>query len=184
MDEDIGLVQKTLKNADNYTDLVKKYEQKIIYYIIRISGIAYEEAEDLAQEIFLKAYINLNGFDQKKKFSSWLFSIAHNTTISHWRKHKKRLEQIDLADEDLERLLTDEFDVIKKIDNDKLKQEIKEALARIDIKYREVLQLKYLNDYSYEEISDIIKKPVNTVGTLLSRAKKKLKKELANKKYD
>lgn len=182
--DDIDLVKKSLDNPDNYTLLVKKYEAKILNYIKKISGVPHEEAEDIAQEIFLKAYTNLNDFDLNKKFSSWLFSIAHNDTISYWRKHKKRLASPDIADEDLDYLMPDEFDIVKKIDDKALKQEIKQALAKLDIKYREVLQLRYLQEYSYEEISDIIKKPKNTVGTLINRAKKQLKNILADKKYE
>ena len=176
--EDLKLVKESLSDPDAYTNLVKKYEKQVIGYIIRISGVIYEEAEDIAQEIFLKAYTNLNNFDQTKKFSSWLFSIAHNETISHWRKNKKKLDVINIEEDQLEILLSENFDIGEKIDNKILRVKIKKGLAKIDIKYREVIELKYLNDYSYEEISDIIKKPVNTVGTLLNRAKKKLKNEL------
>lgn len=173
-----------LKNPDDYTQIVQKYEKPILSYIMRISGVSYQEAEDIGQEIFLKAYTNLNDYDQRRKFSTWLFSIAHNETISHWRKNKKRLKDLDIEDDVLQNILPDEFDMVKNIDDKVLKQEIKEAIKKLDIKYREVLQLKYYDDLSYEEISDIIKKPVNTVGTLLNRAKKKLEKLLANKKYD
>jgi len=182
--QDLELVKDSLNSSDAYTNLVKKYEKPIIGYIIRISGVNFEEAEDITQEIFLKAYTNLNNFDQTKKFSSWLFSIAHNETISHWRKNKRKLDVINIENDELDILLTENFDIGKKIDNNLLKDEIKKGLAKLDIKYREVLELKYLNEYSYEEISDIIKKPVNTVGTLLNRAKKKLKNELKDIKYD
>ena len=64
--EDLKLVKESLSDPDAYTNLVKKYEKQVIGYIIRISGVIYEEAEDIAQEIFLKAYTNFNNFDQKK----------------------------------------------------------------------------------------------------------------------
>ena len=180
--EDIVLVQMTLENPAIYTDLVKKYENKIINYVVRISGVRREEAEDIAQEIFLKAYQNLNAFDQKRKFSSWLFSIAHNETISYWRKHKKEMGMPDLEDDEIAYLLKDDFDIKEKLDEKTLKEEVRHGINKLDFKYREVLQLRYLNEYSYEEISDIIKKPVNTVGTLINRAKRQLKKELEGKK--
>ena len=182
--EDINLVKKSLENPDFYTELVKKYENYIMNYILKISGVPREEAEDIAQEIFLKAYLNLNDFDQKRKFSTWLFSIAHNETISYWRKHRKRLESPDIEDSEIEFLLKEESDIAEKIDNQNLKKEIRNSLSQLDFKYREVLQLRYLDEYSYEEISDIIKKPVNTVGTLISRAKKLLKKEINLEKYE
>ncbi len=176
---DQKLVLAALKNPDDYSQIVKKYEKPIFSYIMRISGVSYQEAEDIAQEIFLKAYTNLNDYDQRRKFSTWLFSIAHNETISHWRKNKKRLKDVDIEDDVWQNILTDEqFDIEKKIDDKSLGEEVKKAIQKLDIKYRGVLQLKYYDDLSYEEISDIIKKPVNTVGTLLNRAKKKLEKIL------
>lgn len=180
--EDIVLVQMTLENPAIYAELVKKYENKIINYIVRISGVRREEAEDIAQEIFLKAYQNLNAFDQKRKFSSWLFSIAHNETISYWRKNKKELGKPDIEDEAIEYLLKDDFDISEKLDEKNMQEAVRKGISHLDFRYREVLQLRYLNEYSYEEISDIIRKPVNTVGTLINRAKKQLKKEMEGKK--
>ncbi|MFH1781589.1 MAG: RNA polymerase sigma factor [Patescibacteria group bacterium] len=181
--EDLELVAKSLESAAAYEKLVRKYQSKILNYIKRISGVPMEEAEDIAQEVFLKVYQNLNAFDQNKKFSSWLFSIAHNETISYWRKNKKRLNDPDIEDEHLEYFLKDEFNTDEKVDNQKLKEDLEVALKKLPIKYREVVQLKYFYDYSYEEISDIIKKPTATVGTLLSRAKKLLVKEVDLDKY-
>ncbi|MFH0818568.1 MAG: RNA polymerase sigma factor [Patescibacteria group bacterium] len=182
--DDLSAVKSALANSDNYTFLVKKYEPKIINFIIKISGMGREEAEDVAQEIFLKAYINLNDFDPEKKFSTWLFSIAHNETISYWRKHSKRWQNVSLDNSGIINTILAEVNLDKRIDSDQIAKQVNKALQEIDIKYREVLQLKYLHEYSYEEISDIIKKPLNTVGVLISRGKDKLKKILVNNKNE
>ena len=176
--EDINLVKRALKNPDFYSGIVLKYEQRIIYYIIRISGVNIQEAEDVAQEVFLKAYLNLNAFDQEKKFSTWLFSIAHNEVISHWRKNKKRLKDLSIEGEELINKIKQDFDLDKQIDMKQKKEKVMIIIKNLDIKYREVLELRFIQEYSYEEISDVIKKPVSTVGTLINRARKIIKKEL------
>lgn len=176
-DED--LVRLTLTDQENFLYLVNRYEKKLFRFIQRTSGLSVEDAQDLLQDIFIKVYQNLNDFDQSLKFSSWAYRIARNQVISNYRKNKSR-PQVSLFDLDLETCehLVSDFDISKDFDQSLLKEKISKVLNNLDSKYREVLILKYLEDRSYEEISDIIKKPISTIGTLLSRGKKALEKEL------
>ncbi|PIU78076.1 MAG: hypothetical protein COS72_03485, partial [Candidatus Moranbacteria bacterium CG06_land_8_20_14_3_00_43_56] len=87
---DEELVALTLKNQDFFSCIVERYEAKLTRYIRRISAATQEDAEDLLQEIFVKVYRNLYGFDPSLKFSSWIYRIAHNQVISQWRKTKSR----------------------------------------------------------------------------------------------
>lgn len=175
---DLELVKLTLVDQENFLHLVNRYQTKLLKFIQRISGLSLEDAQDLLQEVFIKVYQNLNDFDQNLKFSSWLYRITRNQVISNYRKNKSRpqLSLFDLDLESCEHLISD-LDVARQLDQGLLKQQIAEVLARIDAKYREVIVLKYLEDRSYEEISDIIKKPVSTVGTLLRRGKQAFQKE-------
>ena len=175
---DQELVTLTLENQDNFLYIVNRYEKKLFYFILRISSVSNEEAQDLLQEIFIKIYQNLNDYDHSLKFSSWIYRIARNHVISHYRKNKNRqvLTSSEVNDEILDNLVSD-FDVIKEIDNEISRKNIIEALNNINSKYREVIILKYFEEKSYEEISDIIKKPIGTVGTLINRAKKQLKEK-------
>lgn len=176
---DLELVQLTLADQENFLYLVNRYEPKLLRFIQRISGLSTDDAQDLLQEVFIKVYQNLNDFDQSLKFSSWLYRIAHNQVISNYRKNKSR-PQMSLFDLDLESCeqLASNFDINQDIDQNILRQKIAKALKRVDLKYQEVMILKYLEDKSYEEISDIIKKPLSTVGTLLRRGKYALQQEL------
>ncbi len=175
---DIELVRMTLFDQENFLYLVQRYEKKLLRFIQRISGLSSDDAQDLLQEVFIKVYQNLNDFDQSLKFSSWLYRITHNQVISNYRKNKSRpqLSLFDLDWESCEQLASD-FDINQSLDQGILKEKMSRALDSLDLKYKEVIILKYLEDRSYEEISDIIKKPVSTVGTLLRRAKKSLQKE-------
>ena len=162
---------------------MQRYEGRLLAYINRLINVSNGEAEDILQEVFIKTYQNLNGFDLNLKFSTWVYRITYNQVISFFRKNKKHTT--NLTDKDSEALIlniADELNlkqaVAQKIDA-KL---IREAISDLDSKYRDVLVLKFLEDKNYNEISDIIKKPVATVGTLINRAKNKIKEAL--KQYD
>ena len=177
---DEELVELTKKNTRYYSCLIDRYEDKIKRYILRLSGAEKETLEDVAQEVFLKAYVNLNSFNQELKFSSWLYRIAHNETISHWRRNKQaRNGSVSFDELDfLKSVLGDgknmEDQVYWKLDGERAVK----ALKNLDEKYRDVLVLAFLEDKSYQEIAEILKKPIGTVGTLISRAKKRLVEEL------
>ena len=78
---DEQLVQLSLNNQDYFYYLMKRYEIKLLRYIKRLTTVSPEEAKDIIQEIFIKVYRNLNGFNPKLKFSSWIYRIAHNEII-------------------------------------------------------------------------------------------------------
>ncbi len=176
---DEELVAMTLFNKESFVFLVKKYEKQLLRYILRISNISHEEAEDALQEVFIKVYRNLNEFDKSLKFSSWIYRIAHNETINYYRKSKARPEKIELnEDSDLIENLMSDLNTEHEIDNKILRDKLLKILDSVDIKYKEVVYLKFFEERSYEEISDILKKPIGSVSILISRAKKKLKKLL------
>jgi len=172
---DEELVSKVLENEDYFLYLMRRYETKLLAYILRISSNNSEEAEDILQDVFIKVYKNLNNFDTNLKFSSWIYRITHNEVISKYRKNKKILQFSDqeLKDEIFNRIV-DDFDVKEKVDNDILRNKLLKNIDLLDEKYRNVLVLKYFEDKEYAEISDILEKPVGSVATLLYRAKKEL----------
>lgn len=172
---DVELVGMSLENSDHFLCLSKRYEDKLLRYIIRISKFSREDAEDVLQEVFIKTYFNLNGFDKELQFSSWIYRIAHNEAVSAIRKKVVR-PSIALEVEDLVKF-GDSFDMTKDMDNILDRKMIDEALSKLDEKYREVLVLRFLDEKDYTEIADILKKPVSTVGNLLLRGKKLFKEE-------
>lgn len=172
---DVELVGLSLKDPNHFLCLSKRYEEKLLRYIIRISKFSREDAEDVLQEVFIKTYYNLNGFDPELQFSSWIYRIAHNETVSAIRKKVVR-PVIYLEESDLEKF-GDVFDMAKELDNSFDRKIIDTALSRLDEKYREVLVLRYLDEKDYVEIADILKKPVSTVGNLILRGKKLFKEE-------
>ncbi len=177
---DESLVKLTLENQDFFALLIKRYESKLLRYIQRITNVKKEDAEDLLQEIFIKVYQNLNDFDQKLKFSSWIYRIAHNIVIDNFRKNNARPKVAGLDEEINDRIIANiksDFNIDKEIDRKYLREMMEEVLQKMDDKYKEVLILRFFEEKSYEEISDILKKPIGTISTLINRAKKQFKGE-------
>jgi len=179
---DEELVALTLKNQDFFSCIVERYEAKLTRYIRRISAATQEDAEDLLQEIFVKVYRNLYGFDPSLKFSSWIYRIAYNQVISQWRKTKSRPQVLKFeADEDFLKFIAADEDLAGNIERKFTGEEVQDVISRLDGKYKEVLVLKFLEEKDYKEISDILRKPLGTVATLINRAKKQFAKVVKEK---
>ena len=138
-----------------------------------------EETEDILQNVFVKVYKNLKSFDETKKFSSWIYRISHNEAVNYLKKrNKKRFiswEDIFLGENSIEAKSDDKSPIENWLTKER-KIEVDEAIEKLPKRYKEVLMLRYFSDKSYEEIGKVLGKSVNTVGTLLNRAKKKLLK--------
>ncbi len=175
---DEQLVALTLKNPEAYAFLVQRYEEKLLRYVMRISRSTKEDGEDILQDVFLSAYKNLNDFDQALKFSSWIYRITHNKVISHFRKVTARPKTTTYeGDSNLLNILASDEDLARELERKYTVAEVKGVLEKLDERYREVLVLKFLEEKDYKEISDILEKPMGTVATLISRAKKQFKEK-------
>ncbi len=173
---DEALAVQALQDMQCFETLIERYQGKLTHYVRRISHFSEMECEEILQDIFIKVWKNLNDFDQTMKFSTWVYRIAHNETISAWRKAKSRgdTERAEL-EPDLFDQIADEFDFIKDVEAKFTAQRVHAVLEKLPEKYRHVLILRFIEDLSYEEISDILKKPPGTVATLLNRAKTQFK---------
>lgn len=170
------IVQQALVDKEVFGVLVTRYSPRLARYVRRLGIRNPPDVDDILQEIFIKTYRNLNGFDTGLSFSSWIYRIAHNETMSWFRKRTVRPEGHLVADGDdrISEMFSgddaeDAFD--QKIDADLLNA----ALLKLPAQYREVLVLRYFEGYGYQEISDILQIPIGSVATLIHRAKKKLK---------
>lgn len=167
-DEELVVLTRT-KNKETYSEIIKRYQDKLMRYAISILNDE-EKAADIVQESFIKAYVNINSFNSKKKFSSWIYRIVHNQAVNLIKKHKKELPLLDDIDFD------SGVDIEKEYIKDELIKMVKRCINEMPVLYKEPLVLYYLEDKSYNEISDILRISINTVGTRISRAKKIMKK--------
>lgn len=180
---DQEMIRLSLNDMEYFACLVLKYEIRLLGYIKKISQSNHDEAEDILQEAFIKIWKNLHGYDHRLTLESWIFRIVHNETISFWRKKTSYSKDnvVSIDDDRIKTLLTTED--INHDDEDSISRLIEDILPLLKLEYREVLVLKFLEDKSYEEISDILKIPEGTVATRINRAKKSFR-ELASGKFD
>jgi len=175
---DEELVMASLENSDNFYYLMKRYESRLLNYIRRLLNINLHEAEDVLQEVFIKVFKNLNGFDVNMKFSSWIYRITHNEAISHFRKNNNKDNLIDGDSEKALLLVKDSCNIHDKIVSKDTSREVQEVMRSLPKEYIDVLVLRFFEEKNYDEISDILRKPSGTVATLLNRAKKMLKEKI------
>lgn len=176
---DYELVKRALLKPDDFSYLIEKYEAKLFRYIQRTLFVNKEDTEDLLQEVFIKTYRNLNSYNPKYKFSSWIYRITYNTCISHYRKHQKNKEMqtVKLTDKDISKLVSDddiENEAIQEFD----KKMVNDALAKLADNYRNAIVLKYIEEMDYAEISAVMQIPTGSVGSLINRGKAILKNYL------
>jgi RNA polymerase sigma-70 factor, ECF subfamily len=176
---DNEIVAKSLENLDYFSCLYQRYEPELIRYIRRISGLDAEEAQDILQESFIKIWRNLNDFDPGLKLSTWIYRVVHNETVSFIRKKKSYGKDKTIDYEILRNILSEDID--NQQENEQKIVSTLEFLEQLPFKYKEVLVLKFLENRSYEEISDILKIPEGTVAIRISRGKKIFHKLLNNK---
>jgi RNA polymerase sigma-70 factor (ECF subfamily) len=177
---DEALVPIILETPNAFGVIIERYEEKLSRYIDRLGVHVYDDRLDVLQEIFIKSYKNLNSFDGSFKFSSWIYRIAHNEAISWYRKRSVRPEGHLVNDgEEMMLLVKDNNPGAEKLFDDQVgAAELMRALDEIDLKYKEVLILRFFEHKEYEEISDIIRVPIGSVGTLIARGKKQLANEI------
>ncbi len=184
---DALLVQKALESSEQFGSIIEKYQEPLKRYIRRIARPSPDDLDILLQDIFIKAYENLNDFDQDLTFSSWIYRIAHNEAIDHLRRGKRFGASLDDTTNDddtvtLAETIAADIDIAGDADRAFIRKSIEAVLDDLEPKYRSVLVLKFLEDKDYNDISDILRKPPGTVATLIHRAKKEFKRLAAEKK--
>ena len=178
-------INEVLKgDQDAFEEIVTLFQHRLYHVCYRMLSNR-QEAEDIAQEAFVRAYINIHTFDQKRKFSTWLFRIATNLCIDRIRKKKPdyyldanvpgtegltMYSQIaadgELPEEEVERMETQE--------------RIQYEIGRLPDKYRSVIILRYIEELPLQEIGDILELPLGTVKTRVHRGRAAFRKQMGN----
>jgi RNA polymerase sigma-70 factor, ECF subfamily len=154
-------------------EIIKRYLKSVYGFVFRLSGNE-SETSDITQEVFIKVWKNIKKIDPDKNFKTWIFTIARNTTFDFLRKRKN----VYFSDEedvvDIEPLPDEVF--MRK----ELGEELEIALSKIRPDFREIILLRYTENLTFEEISEIVGKPLNTVKSHHLRALAALRKLLTN----
>lgn len=167
--DEVLVVEIRTKDKERYAELVERYQHKLLRYAAYLVHDE-QKALDIVQESFIKTYINLHGFDTKKKFSSWIYRIVHNEAMNEAKKHKKEIPMLPDVD------YQSSEDIEEAYSKNEIKHMAEDCLKNMPVIYSEPLALYFLEDKSYEEISDILRIPMGTVATRMSRAKAIMKK--------
>ena len=185
--DDSEKVEKAIQGDQQaYTELLSKYKGAIFNLVYKMVKNR-EEAEDLVQETFVKAFGALPTFDEQFAFSTWLFKIASNNCIDYLRKKKLKTFSIDKPSESKEGEIKQSFEDEKSPDPEvcaiekEKKSLIEVAIESLPAKYRDAIILRHKEDKSYEEIAEILELPIGTVKARIFRAREKLKQYLKKK---
>ncbi len=162
-DEQIVEIVRT-KDHDVFAYIIHRYEKKLLRYATYLINDEHM-ASDAVQESFIKAYINLRSFDLSKKFSSWMYRIVHNEAMNIVGKQKQYMPLDTALD------IHDDIDIEDVLVKKELIEHVQDCVNKMPILYKAPLTLFFLEDRSYEDISDILRIPMGTVATRINRAK-------------
>jgi RNA polymerase sigma-70 factor, ECF subfamily len=182
-----AIVNKRIKQVikgdqSAFAEIVEIYKDKVFQICFRMLGNRHE-AEDISQEAFIRAYVNIETFNQNRKFSTWLYRIATNLCIDRIRKKKPDyyLDAEVSGAEGLTMYSQVAADVQlpeDKVEEMELQESIQFEISKLPDKYRSVIVLKYIEELSLQEISEILDLPLGTVKTRIHRGREALRKQL------
>lgn len=172
------LVQRALNDKDQraYTELMGRYKDSVFYMLLKMVNNS-DDAEDLTIETFGKAFKRLDQYTPQFAFSTWLFKIASNHSIDFIRKKRIRAISIDqgYSNEDGEKYVIpvkeDSLDPEESMQKDERIQRMRDVVEKLKPRYKRLVELRYFEEKSYEEISEILELPLGTVKAQLFRAR-------------
>ncbi len=189
LSEDAVLVKKAIDgDAEAFGKLVEKYES-FVYRTVFYDLKSHEDAEDISQDVFIKAYKALASFRSDSEFTTWLYRICKNTVYDHIRKNSKsktiplsELSNPEEGDREYEIADTDgKFDPEKTAVSKETKKIVNDAIRSLSEEHREMIVLRDIEGYSYTQIAQLMSLEEGTVKSRISRARAALRKKLENK---
>lgn len=168
-----------------FAEIVSNYKDKLFHLAFRMTGNR-QEAEDVVQDTFLRVFKNLDRYDENQKFSTWIYRIATNLCIDRLRK-RRQVFSLDAESSDHEGL--DGYAMLPSDDRtpeselllSETQRLLHQAMDTLPVKYKSVMVLRYIQDLSLQEISDVLDLPVTTVKTRVHRGREFLRKKLEHK---
>lgn len=180
MVEDNGLIQQVVKgNQHAFQQLVERYQNYVFTIVFKILK-SREEAEEAAQDVFLKVFRQLGSFEQKSKFSTWLYTIAYRTAIDYARR--KKPAALSVEDDDTYLQIEDEGSrtPVQDLQMRDLRAQLKNAIQHLKPVDATIITLFYLHGMSVNEIAEITELTVTNVKTKLHRLRESLRQQLSH----
>ena len=181
MDKEFDLVRKILDGDQRKFEQIIKIHERLVTHIVFRMVSDNVDREEICQEVFIKVYQNLSGFNFNAKLSTWIAKIAHNHCINYLRKHKlDLLEDMSHPDDNSEIQFTESLHT-KSISPDTESEQkdrieiIKKEIEKLPEKYKIILTLYHIDELSYKDIGDVVDMPEGTIKSYLFRARKMLR---------
>ena len=186
--EDTLLAFKASEGDDKaFEALVRKYERLVSTCVFSVIGNNPEDVMDVSQEVFLKVYRNLSSFKGDSEFSTWLYRVAKNCALDYIRKRKPPSSSLDTSGDEGEGFDVPDTSESSNPEKSVLQAEkseiLKRSIEKLSEEHREIIILRHVNDYSYEQIAKQLDLEVGTVKSRISRAREALKKILLKENY-
>lgn len=171
MEEELQWIQEVLSgNKQSYAHIINKYKNLLYATVLRMTKNP-QIAQDLVQESFIKVYHQLGKFDNKGSFSSWIYRVTINHCMDEFRKKSYQMKQTEITEERVADSIHPEVILLKK----EKSRQLERLIATLPEDERLIILLRYVNELSYEEISDLVEVPLSGVRNKLHRAKKKMR---------
>jgi RNA polymerase sigma-70 factor (ECF subfamily) len=175
---DAELVQQILAGNENAFRYLVANHQRLVLHIVGRVVKQQEDVEDICQEVFLKVFRKIKKFRGESKLSTWIATIAYNTSITHIRGRGRKQEVLTDEEARLDLGKTDDRLVQKAVEKEEVKAILLQMIEKLPVQYRTVLTLFHLEEFSYKEVEEITGMPEGTIKSYLSRARKLLKDKL------
>ena len=178
--EDLALVELALQRDQGaFALLLEKYRSALMSHVLKYVSVV-EDAEDICQRSFEKAFMNIERYNPQYAFSTWLYNIAQNEAIDHLRRSRAAINSVPIS---LEREALDVLSGSTPEEEFIIDQAVSELIRGIQSlpeSYRQVAELRFIKDYAYEDIARELELPLGTVKTRISRSRKLLEKIVEN----
>ncbi|MFA5742680.1 MAG: RNA polymerase sigma factor [Candidatus Paceibacterota bacterium] len=180
---DLDLIEQYLKGNEKALEfLIKKYLKPVYGFVFRYTGNA-ADADDIAQETFVKAWRSIKKFDQEKSFKTWIFTIAKNTAIDFFKK-RKTIPFSNFEDENgynfiADNLASQSLSPAQEAEKKETAGFVSSAISQLSSNYQKIISLRHDKDLTFQEIADFLDEPINTVKSRYRRAVIAAKKIIA-----
>lgn len=175
---DAELVQQVVAGNENAFRYLVASHQRLVLHIVGRVVKQQEDVEDICQEVFLKVFRKIKKFRGESRLSTWIATIAYNTSISHIRRAGRKQELLADDARNMDWAETDDWQVQKTVEKEEAKVILLQLIEKLPVQYRTVLTLFHLEEFSYKEVEEITGMPEGTIKSYLSRARKLLKDKL------
>lgn len=172
MQEEIEWIREVKAgNKQAYGQIINKYKDSLYATVLRMAKNP-QDAQDLVQEAFIKAYYQLDKYDEKGSFSGWIYRVTFNHCMDEFRKKRYQVKHVELNEQTLQSDNIPEVIFLKK----EKERQLERLISMLPDDERMIILLRYVNEFSYIEISELLHTPISTVRNKLHRAKKKMRK--------